>query len=128
MLYVVLVTRHQTVWGDAYFYHESANLIADGKGFINPIDWIENHVRIQAADHPPLYLLYLAGWSIVGVTSTTGQLLVSTLLGAATIAVTAYAGKEIAGPGSASSRPASCASTRMCGHRTACSCRRRWRS
>ena len=98
VLYVMLVTRHQTVWGDSYFYHESANLIADGKGFINPIDWIENHVRIQAADHPPLYLLYLAGWSILGITSTTGQLLVSTLLGAATIAVTAYAGKEIAGP------------------------------
>ncbi len=57
----MLVTRHQTVWGDSYFYHESANLIADGKGFINPIDWIENHVRIQAADHPPLYLLYLGG-------------------------------------------------------------------
>ena len=96
--YVLLLTRHATVWGDAYFYHESSNLIASGKGFINPIDWIENHVRIQAADHPPLYLVYLAGWSWLGVTSTTGHLLVSTLLGAATIAVTAYAGKEIAGP------------------------------
>ena len=96
--YVLLLTRHATVWGDAYLYHESSNLIASGKGFINPIDWIENHVRIQAADHPPLYLVYLAGWSWLGVTSTTGHLLVSTLLGAATIAVTAYAGKEIAGP------------------------------
>ena len=96
--YVLFVTRHYTVWGDAYFYHESSNLIADGKGFINPIDWIENHVRIQAADHPPLYLIYLAGWSLIGVTSTTGHMLVSVLLGAATIAVTAYAGKEIAGP------------------------------
>ena len=97
VVYVLLVTRHQTVWGDAYFYHESSNLIAQGKGFINPIDWIQNHVRNQAADHPPLYLIYLAGWSWLGVTSTTGHLLVSTLLGAATIAVTAYAGKEIAG-------------------------------
>ena len=91
--YVLFVTRHYTVWGDAYFYHESSNLIADGKGFINPIDWIENHVRIQAADHPPLYLIYLAGWSLIGVTSTTGHMLVSVLLGAATIAVTAYAGR-----------------------------------
>ena len=90
--YVLFVTRHATVWGDAYFYHESSNLIADGKGFINPIDWIENHIRIQAADHPPLYLIYLAGWSWLGVTSTTGHLLVSTLLGAATIADSAYAG------------------------------------
>jgi hypothetical protein len=86
------------VWGDAYFYHESSNLIADCKGFINPIDWIENHLRIQAADHPPLYLIYLAGWSWLGITSTTGHMLVSVLLGAAAIAVTAYAGKEIAGP------------------------------
>ena len=98
VLYVMFVTRHGAVWGDAYFYHESSNLIADGKGFINPIDWINSHVRVQAADHPPLYLIYLAGWSWLGVTSTTGHLLVSTLLGAATIAVTAYAGKEIAGP------------------------------
>ncbi len=96
--YVLFVTRHSTVWGDAYFYHESSNLIADGKGFINPIDWIENHIRIQAADHPPLYLVYLAGWSLIGVTSTTGHMLVSVLLGAATIAISAYAGREIAGP------------------------------
>ena len=117
------------MWGDAYFYRETANLIADGKGFINPIDWIENHVRIQAADHPPLYLLYLAGWSILGVTSTTGQLLLSTLLGAATIAVTAYAGKEIAGPKSVLiAAETRVPSIRMCGHPTACSCRRRWRS
>ena len=91
-----LATRHQTVWGDAYFYHESANLIADGKGFINPIDWIETHVRIQAAHDPPLDLLYLAGWSIIGTTSIIAA--VSMLLRAATIAVTAYAGKEITGP------------------------------
>ncbi len=95
--YVLLVTRNYAVWGDAYFYHESSNLIADGKGFINPIDWIEDHIRIQAADHPPLYLIYLAGWSWLGVTSTLGHMLVSTLLGAATIAITAYAGREIAG-------------------------------
>ena len=95
--YVLFVTHDSAIWGDAYFYHYSSNLIADGHGFINPIEFREYGLSVQAADHPPIYLLYLAAWSWLGITGSTGHMLVSTLIGAATIAVTAYAGKEIAG-------------------------------
>ena len=96
--YIAIWRRDATVWGDAYFYQYSANLIADGHGFINPIDFNVQHVANQAADHPPLYLAYLALWSLVGVTSPIGHMLASVLLGTLTIVLVGLAGKRIAGP------------------------------
>jgi len=95
--YVLVWRRHVALWGDAYFYHESANLIATGHGFIDPYDFNFAHVARQAADHPPLYLLYLATFSFLGFTGVTEHLLASCLLGAVSIAVTGYAGRAVAG-------------------------------
>ncbi len=71
--YVLFVTHDSAIWGDAYFYHYSSNLIADGHGFINPIEFREYGLSVQAADHPPIYLLYLAAWSWLGITGSTGS-------------------------------------------------------
>src|SRR5687767_14716453 len=84
--YVLIERRHADVWGDSYFYHHAANLIADGKGWVNPLPYSLGIVQ-EAADHPPLYIAYLAAWSFLGVTSPLGHMLVSTLIGACTVAV-----------------------------------------
>jgi hypothetical protein len=57
--YVLLEQRDIDFGGDARFYHDGANLLADGKGFISPFDHHKGHV-VEAADHPPLYLVFLA--------------------------------------------------------------------
>jgi len=97
VIYIVAWRRNMVVWGDAYFYHHSANLIADGKGWIYPLQYLQNGVVTQAADHPPLYLLYLAFWSKLGLTSPLSHLLTSSLVGAATVFVAGLAGRQIAG-------------------------------
>jgi len=89
--------RHVEFLGDSYYYHRGANLLADGEGFINPFtrDFFgETH---EAADHPPLYLVYLALFSFVGLTSVTGHMFASALLGLSSIVLAGFVGRRIAG-------------------------------
>jgi len=95
--YVWFVRRHTVYGGDPLYFHQGANLLATGHGFINPYAFARHRI-VQAADHPPLYLVYLATFSLVGVRSITGHLLVSTLLGTASVVVAAFCGREMAGP------------------------------
>src|SRR5258706_10383561 len=97
VVYVMAWRRHAVVWGDAFYYHKGANLLADGHGFIEPVDYLLQHIRVEAADHPPVYLLYLTAFTLVGLRTVTAHLLASCLIGAATIAVTGLAGRAIAG-------------------------------
>lgn len=96
--YVVIVRRDNSIWGDTYFYHHGANVLAEGEGFINPLYFRDGGIVEQAADHPPLYIVYLAAWSLLGVTSALGHMLVSTLIGTATVIVAGILGREVLGP------------------------------
>ncbi|HWC66440.1 MAG TPA: glycosyltransferase family 39 protein [Acidimicrobiales bacterium] len=97
LVFVLIARDDYYVWGDALFYHGSANLVADGIGWLNPLDY-EAGLHAEAADHPPLYIAYLALWSWLGVTSPLGHILVSCALGVTTIVVLGLAGRRIAGP------------------------------
>ena len=73
------------IWGDAYFYHHSANLVADGVGFINPLKYNKFGLVMQAADHPPLYIAYLSVFSLVGLDSIAAHQLATGLIGVALV-------------------------------------------
>jgi 4-amino-4-deoxy-L-arabinose transferase-like glycosyltransferase len=94
--YVLIARRDFEPGGDAYFYHAGANLLADGKGFISPFLYASGR-SMPAAEHPPLYTMFLAVPSILGMTSTLTHLLWSCLLGAATVALVGLLGREVAG-------------------------------
>jgi 4-amino-4-deoxy-L-arabinose transferase-like glycosyltransferase len=83
--------------GDAWVYHNSANLLADGKGFISPADWIYRDVRYPSADHPPLFFGILAGFSFVGLDSWFAHHVVVVLMGTITVFVTGLATREVFG-------------------------------
>ena len=51
---------------DNVFYHESANLLADGEGFVNPWEF-RNGESVPTAAHPPGFTTYLAVWSFLGL-------------------------------------------------------------
>ena len=92
--YVLTARRDFHPGGDAYFYHAGANLLADGKGFISPF-YVSAHVA--AADHPPLYLLYLAFGSLLGLRSVTAHLLMSSVLGVGTVVLLGLLGRRVGG-------------------------------
>lgn len=83
--------------GDAWVYHNSANLLADGRGFISPSDWIIDRVRYPSADHPPLLFVLLAAVSFVGLDSWFAHHVVVVLIGTATVVVTGLATREVFG-------------------------------
>jgi hypothetical protein len=84
------------ICGDALVYHDGANLLAKGEVFISPIRFIyTDGVRFNSADHPPLYMLYLAGFSSVGLDSVLAHQLASCLLGIASIAIIGLLGRRL---------------------------------
>lgn len=97
LFYVWHWRQHTVFGGDPLYYHSGAKLLASGHGLINPYAYARG-LTVQAADHPPLYLLYLSVFSFLGMGTITWHLLASTLLGAASIAVAGLAGREIVGP------------------------------
>jgi 4-amino-4-deoxy-L-arabinose transferase-like glycosyltransferase len=92
--FVLLEQRDLEFGGDARFYHEGANLLGDWKGFISPFEFDRGRT-VQAAEHPPLYLLYLAIPSALRMTSTLTHLLWSCVLGAATIVLVGLLGRAV---------------------------------
>jgi 4-amino-4-deoxy-L-arabinose transferase-like glycosyltransferase len=89
--------RHDEVGGDAYYFHNQANLIADGHGFINPLVYAYADIERAAADHPPLYSAYLSLWSLVGVRTPLGHMVASALMGTATVVLVGAAGRRLGG-------------------------------
>jgi 4-amino-4-deoxy-L-arabinose transferase-like glycosyltransferase len=93
--YVLIERRDFEPGGDAFFYHAGANLLADGKGFIEPFRYPLLHQ--PAAEHPPLYLIFLAVPSVLGMHSVLTHMLWSCLVGAATVVLVGLIGREVGG-------------------------------
>jgi 4-amino-4-deoxy-L-arabinose transferase-like glycosyltransferase len=97
LVYVIGFRRDDKVIGDPYFYHHGANLLVHGKGFIAPLQYIALHIRLEAADHPPLYMLFLSIPSALGMESPLAHMIWSSVLGTATIVLVGLLGRKVAG-------------------------------
>jgi 4-amino-4-deoxy-L-arabinose transferase-like glycosyltransferase len=96
LVYILVDRQNAPVGGDAFYYHEGANLLVDGRGFIHPFGAADG-LTIEAADHPPLYMLYLAGWSLVGARSVGWHLFANALLGVVAVVIAAFVGRRVGG-------------------------------
>jgi Dolichyl-phosphate-mannose-protein mannosyltransferase len=86
--YLLVIGQDVVGIGDFYFYHWSANLIADGRGFTDPFLLTSFGVEMPTAEHPPLWSHLLAVVSLlggagspVGVAGTEGDFLAHRLAG-----------------------------------------------
>ena len=86
-----------TLAGDAYYHHHQADLIHRGHWFINPHEYIVHGHILDSAGDPPLYALYLAFWSRLGLDGVTDHRLVSTLAGFALIVSLGLLVRRLAG-------------------------------
>ncbi len=78
--------------GDAAFYDQVANRLADGHGYVNPF------LGTPTAAHPPLFPLLLSLVSLAGGTGTHAHQAAGCLLGASTAFPLGFAGRRLAGP------------------------------
>jgi 4-amino-4-deoxy-L-arabinose transferase-like glycosyltransferase len=94
----ILVFREDVLpGGDSFTYHLGSRLLVEGHGFIEPQPLI-NGISEQSASHPPLYLLYLAIPSSVGLHGPVSHMLWSSLVGVGTVVFVGLTGREVAGP------------------------------
>ncbi len=83
--------------GDPLFYHTTANLLAHGRGFIEPLNWIAFGRSIPSALHGPAYPLYLSMFSRLGATTIFDHRLASILAGTGVVLVAGLLGRRVAG-------------------------------
>ena len=96
----VLPTGHvyrSRIWGDGLVYSSQANYLVSGEGLVAPLPLELFGVVQQSADHPPLYTLYLAAWSFVGVKSQVGHMLVTAVASSLTPLTFGLLGRQVAG-------------------------------
>ena len=118
LAYVLFVERGDPLSGDGTYYHEAANLLADGLGFTEPYRYLHGgaqealfvadpaslettantiipvgHIE-PTAGHPPLWVLILGAFSFLGFTSVTAHQLVGVLTGTVGVAAVAWAGHQ----------------------------------
>ena len=99
--------------GDAVYYHDAANLLAEGKGFVDPYRYLYGaKEQVPLADgttvevvtpvghleptagHPPVYVMYLGMFSALGLKSVASHQLASILLGSASIVLAGLLGRS----------------------------------
>jgi hypothetical protein len=110
-----IVSEHDSkLGGDAIYYHKAANLLADGKGFIDPFRYLygsEETITLASgetktitipvghveptAGHPPVYVLYLAAFSKLGIRSATSHKVASAFLGIAAVVLAGLLGRAL---------------------------------
>jgi 4-amino-4-deoxy-L-arabinose transferase-like glycosyltransferase len=95
---IVFVRDHVDLVGDALTYHLLAGLLADGDGYIRPLDFIAFGREIPTAEFPPLWPAVLAAADLAGLDSPTSQRLVGVALGGCSVVLVGLLAKAVAGP------------------------------
>jgi 4-amino-4-deoxy-L-arabinose transferase-like glycosyltransferase len=92
------VAPERTDGGDPLFYHTTANVLAQGRGYIEPLNWIAFGRSIASALHGPLYPTYLSFFARLGGTTYLDNKIASCLIGAGTVLLAALIGRRVGGP------------------------------
>jgi 4-amino-4-deoxy-L-arabinose transferase-like glycosyltransferase len=91
LVHVLALTRGLRGHGDSAYYHELANLLADGRGFVEPSN------GNPSALHPPLFPLLLGLPSLLGLDSYAAHRVAVSLVGTGTVVVVGLVGRRVAG-------------------------------
>jgi 4-amino-4-deoxy-L-arabinose transferase-like glycosyltransferase len=100
LLYTIAVAGNQFSpgpAGDFIFFHEIANLIADGRGFISPFTLDVDHRVAATAEHPPLWPLLLSAASKLGGNGLLAHRLVGVPIGTAVVGCLGLIGRRVGG-------------------------------
>ncbi|MFM8945238.1 MAG: ArnT family glycosyltransferase, partial [Actinomycetota bacterium] len=95
---LLTVAPPRTDGGDPLFYHSTANILAEGGGFPEPLNFIAHQRWIPSALHGPLYPLVLSVSSRLGGTTYFDPKFLSLIIGTAVVVMTGVVAARIAPP------------------------------
>ncbi len=97
-LATVLGRPNRRPGGDAYYFHNAANLLAEGHGFIDPWNYAHHPQHIvQIANWPPLFVVVLAASSVIGFKSFFAHRVWCCIIGAGAVTLCGMSGRAVAG-------------------------------
>jgi len=85
------------VAGLALWYHEQANLLADGEGFAHPFQYLDTGDLIPSALHPPLYSGILGVLSFIGLDTVTAHRMISGVVGVLAVVAVGFLARRLGG-------------------------------
>lgn len=91
------VTAHNPGNGDPFFYHSQANMLADGVGFGEPIQWLTQGRFVPSAIHPPAYTLWLTPSSLLGARGFISHKTMGAVAGVLVVLVAGLLARRLAG-------------------------------
>lgn len=94
--YVLIVGHKLAGIGDYFFYNGSANLLAEGEGFVNPYALATGPPQ-PSAEHPPLWSFVLSVTSLLGGNGFTAHKLTGCLVGSVAVVPIGLLAKRVAG-------------------------------
>lgn len=84
-------------FGDGHNYQVLGRDLADGHGFIRPVEFERTGVRIATAEYPPALPVVLAVADKLGVDGETGHRMLLCLVGAITVGLVGLVGRRLGG-------------------------------
>jgi 4-amino-4-deoxy-L-arabinose transferase-like glycosyltransferase len=78
--------------GDGKYYYETAKLLANGKGLVNPSN------GLPTAEHPPFLSLFLSLSDLLGIGSLQSQRIALAIVTTAAVPLVFLLGRKVAGP------------------------------
>ena len=81
--------RNYPVIGDAEVYHAEGRFLAEGQGFRRFL------TDVPTAEHPPLHVILLAGFDLIGAHSTAAQKALLGLVGSVTVGLVGLLGRAV---------------------------------
>ncbi len=97
LVYALALAPDPEFLSDAGFFHLLANLLAEGRGFIRPFDFVLHDAVRATAEHPPAWPVALAAMSELGGTSHDAHRVVACLCGTGTVVTIGFLGRRVAG-------------------------------
>jgi hypothetical protein len=95
---LLTVAPERTDGGDPLFYHTTANVLARGRGFPEPLNWIAFQAHRPSAFHGPLYPVVLSISSRFGGTSYFDHKMMSIVIGTGVVLAVGVLGRRLGGP------------------------------
>ncbi|MCU1497818.1 MAG: hypothetical protein JWM47_1771 [Acidimicrobiales bacterium] len=83
--------------GVPWFYHSQANMLADGVGFGEPIQWLTEGRFVPSAIHPPLFTLWLTPASLLGARGFLTHKTLGAIAGLGVVVVAGLLARRFAG-------------------------------
>ncbi len=94
---LLTVAPERTDGGDPLFYHTTANVLAHGRGFPEPLNWIAYGIHRPSAFHGPLYPIVLSISSRFGGTSYFDHKMMSIVVGTGLVLAVGVLAKRLGG-------------------------------